>query len=155
LLMHLALLGFDPGLGRMGEFVALDIIAVLMAVIGGRIIPAFTGNWLARHSKQRQRIRPRPRLNQAALLATVLMLPADLLAPASLGAGLIALAAGVLHVVRLSGWQGWRTLREPLMWILHVGYGWLALALLLKGLTPIVLVFGGSVWFHALGVGAM
>lgn len=155
LLMHLALLGFGPGLGRMGEFVALDIIAVLMTVIGGRIIPAFTGNWLSRHSEHPERIRPRPRLDQAVVLATVLMLPADLLAPASLGAGLIALAAGVLHLARLSGWHGWRTLHEPLMWILHVGYGWLALALLLKGLAPVLPALGSSAWFHALGVGAM
>lgn len=155
LLMHLALLNLGPSLGRMGELVALDTIAVLMAVIGGRIIPAFTGNWLARHGKHLQRIRPRPRLDQAALLATVLMLPADLLAPASLGAGLIAFAAGALHGARLSGWHGWHTRREPLMWILHVGYGWLALALLLKGLTPVLPVLGSSIWFHALGAGAM
>ena len=155
LLMHLALLGLSPSLGRMGELVALDTIAVLMTVIGGRIIPLFTGNWLARHGKHLRRIRPRPRLDRAALLATVLMLPADLLAPASLGAGLIALAAGALHGARLSGWHGWHTRHEPLMWILHVGYGWLALALLLKGLTPVLPMLGSSVWFHALGVGAM
>lgn len=152
LLMHLALLGVAPGLGRPGELVGLDILALLLAVIGGRITPAFTANWLARHGDDPASARQRPRLDRAALLATVLMLPADLLAPASLGAALVALVAGALHLVRLGGWRGWRTQSDPLMWILHVGYGWLALALLLKGLAP---VLGDSVWFHALGVGAV
>ncbi|EAR21181.1 NnrS family protein [Nitrococcus mobilis] len=153
-LMHLTLLGLTPTLGYMGELVALDTIAVLMAVIGGRIIPAFTDNWLIRQHKP-QRIRRQPRLDQATLLATILMLPADLLAPASLGAGMIALAAGLFHLLRLCGWQGWHTWREPLMWILHVGYAWLALALLLKGLTPLSAALDTSVWYHTLGVGAI
>lgn len=152
-LMHLALLGATPRLGHMGELVALDTITVLMAMIGGRIIPAFTGNWLTRHGEDSPR--SRPRLDQAALLATVLMLPADLLAPASLGAGLVALVAGALHLFRLTSWQGWRARREPLLWILHVGYAWLALALVLKGLTPLLPALGASAWYHALGVGAM
>ncbi len=153
-LMHLSLLGLATNYGHMGEIVALDTLAVLMAAIGGRIIPVFTNNWLIRQNRP-QRIRRQPRLDQAALLATVLMLPADLLSPASLGAGAIAFAAGMFHLLRLCGWQGWHTWREPLMWILHVGYGWLALALLLKGLTPLSATLGTSVWYHTLGVGAM
>ena len=153
-LMHLALLDLTPGLGRMGELVALDTLAVLMTVIAGRLIPAFTNNWFVRRDEP-WRVRQDPRLNQAALLATVLMLPADLLAPTSLGAGAIAFTAGALHGLRLCAWKGWRTGREPLLWILHVGYGWLPLALVLKGLTPFSTALDTSVWYHALGVGAM
>lgn len=155
LLMHLGMLGTAPGLGRIGELVALDTVTVLIAMIGGRIIPAFTRNWLARQGDDPQRVHRRPYLDHAALLATVLMLPADLLAPASLGAGLVALVAGALHLLRLGGWQGWSTRGEPLLWILHIGYGWLALALLLKGLTPILPMLDTYIWYHALGVGAI
>lgn len=155
LLMHLALLGIAPSLARMGELVALDTMALLMAIIGGRITPAFTANWLARHGDDPKRVLVSPRLDRAALIATALMLPADLLAPASLWAGAIAFGAGALHLTRLIGWRGWRTHQEPLMWILHVGYGWLALALLLKGSTPALPMLAESVWFHALGIGAM
>lgn len=155
LLMHLALTGVMPRLGHPGELIALDTIALLMGVIGGRITPAFTRNWLTQRGGDPTGVRVRPRLDQAALLATALMLPADLVAPGSMGAAAVALTAGLLLMLRVLGWRGWRVWRDPLMWILHVGYAWLALALILKGLVPLLPALNPSVWYHALGVGAM
>ena len=153
-MMHLSRLDLVPGLEHLSELVALDTLAVLMAVIGGRLIPAFTSNWFIRRNDP-WRVRQYPLLNRAALFAAALMLPADLLAPDGLGAGAVALVAGVLHGLRLCAWKGWRATREPLLWVLHAGYAWLALALILKGLTPLSTALGTSVWYHALGVGAM
>lgn len=155
LLMHLSLMGMSPRLGELGTLVALDTLALLMGIIAGRIAPAFTRNWLAQHGRASEQVRVRPRLDHAALAATVLMLPADLIAPASVAAGLVALLAGALHLARLIGWRGWCAWRNPLLWILHVGYAWLALALLIKGLTPFLSSLPTSAWYHALGIGAM
>lgn len=155
LLMHLPRFGADPGLARTGTWLALDTIALLIAVIGGRITPPFTRNWLQREQADPSGVRTRPYLDRCALTATALMLPADLIAPGGPFASAIALTAGALLGLRLIGWQGWRTRGDPLMWVLHVGYGWLALALLLKGATPFVSAFGASLWVHALGIGAM
>lgn len=155
LLMHLSLMGMSPRLDQLGTLVALDTLALLMGIIAGRITPAFTRNWLAQNGSASEQIRVRPRLDHAALAATVLMLPADLIAPASAAAGVVALLAGALHLARLVGWRGWCTWRNPLLWVLHVGYGWLVLALLLKGLTPLLPSLPASAWYHALGIGAM
>lgn len=155
LLMHLSLMGMSMRLGELGTLVALDTLALLMGIIGGRIAPAFTRNWLAQHGRAPEQVRVRSQLDHAALAATVLMLPADLLAPASAAADLVALLAGALHLARLIGWRGWCVWRNPLLWVLHVGYGWLALALLIKGLTPLLPSLPTSAWYHALGIGAM
>jgi uncharacterized protein involved in response to NO len=155
LLIHLALMGAGHQFARAGEWLALDTIALLIAVIGGRITPAFTRNWLQRHERDPDAVRVHPNLDRSALVATALMLPADLIAPATPVAALVALIAGALLGARLHGWRGWNAHGDPLLWILHLGYAWLALALLLKGLTPFVEAFDTSIWIHALGVGAM
>ncbi|HEX7764089.1 MAG TPA: NnrS family protein, partial [Cellvibrio sp.] len=68
--------------------------------------------------------------------------------------GVLALMAAVLNGWRLSGWKGWHTWREPLLWVLHLGYTWVVIALLLKGLSAFEWVAPAS-WQHALGAGAM
>ncbi len=155
LLMHLSLMGMAPRFAELGKLVGLDTLALLMATIAGRIAPAFTRNWLAQRGRASERVRVWPRLDRAALAATVLMLPADILAPTSAAAGLIALLASVLLLARVIGWRGWCAWRDPLLWVVHVGYGWLALALLIKGLTPLLPSLPPSAWYHALGIGAM
>src|SRR5438132_40907 len=41
--------------------------------------------------------------------------------------------AGVVNLGRLLRWYGWVTWREPLVLTLHLGYGWVALSLLVLG----------------------
>ncbi|MCS4504646.1 NnrS family protein [Arhodomonas aquaeolei] len=155
LCLHLAMAGVAPGLARTGEYLALDLTAILMAVIGGRIIPAFSGNWLRRQGRDPELIRRQPRLDRAALLALVAVLAADALAPGSRVTAVLALVAAALHAARVIGWRGWHTVGDPLMWILHLGYAWIPVALLLKGLTPFVPAVPPAAWIHALGVGAI
>ena len=130
-LFHGAQLGLDldPALGWR---LAIAILVILVSLIGGRIVPSFTGNWLA------QRGRPRPpgackRLEAATLLTT---LAASLAWALELPwAWFLLLPAALLQAVRLGRWRGWRTAAEPLVWILHVAYAWLPVALLLAGLA--------------------
>lgn len=64
--------------------------------------------------------------------------------------------AASLHSIRLYSWAGWLTLREPLLWILHLAYSWLVIALYLRGFSEFVgAAINSSVWQHALGVGAI
>ncbi|WP_435105059.1 NnrS family protein [Arhodomonas sp. AD133] len=154
-LMHAALLGASPAFARVGELMGLDLTALLIAVIGGRITPAFTTNWLARHGGDPARVRKSTNVDRSALLALVALIVVDLIARGSAVAGVIALIAAGLHALRLWGWRGWHTLSDPLLWILHLGYAWLVLALLLRGLAAFTTDIGASVWIHALGVGAI
>jgi uncharacterized protein involved in response to NO len=136
LLFHL---GIYAGL-RLG----IATLAMLIALVGGRIVPSFTRNWLAKHRRGALLPAPEGALDRAALLITLFAL-------GSWVGGWMEeplILAGVALAARLSRWRGLATLREPLLFILHAGYAWLALGLVLLGLeAPAAL--------HALTVGAI
>lgn len=155
LLMHLDFTGLVPGLAPSGERLAINLIMLLIAVVAGRITPAFTTNWLKSHGGTGREVRSRPLLDRAALAAMALIIVVDLVAVDSLPAAALALLAALLNGARLAGWGAWHCRREPLLWILHLGYGWLVVALLLKGLSPFVAGLPTSVWLHAAGIGVM
>jgi uncharacterized protein involved in response to NO len=152
LLMHLTALGVSIPIG-LGWRLAMFCIVVLLSVIAGRIIPAFTRNWLAAHGNARQPAamgrldRIALGLLHASLLCWVLVTDSALV-----GAALVA--AGALHLWRLVRWQGHATVREPLLLILHVGYLWLAAGTALLGLSTLSDVVPAAAGIHALTTGA-
>ncbi|MCB1454477.1 MAG: NnrS family protein, partial [Rhizobiaceae bacterium] len=127
---------------------------VLISLIGGRIVPSFTRNWLV---KQRADALPAPfgRLDTAALAATVLAMAGTVILPNSTAVGALLCLAGVLLAARLIRWRGAATLREPILFILHLGYGWLALALVLMGLAVLNPAIPQLAAIHALTAGAI
>ena len=152
LAFHLGRLGQLPG----GEFIGLgfaaDVVAIIVAIIGGRIIPAFTQNGL-RQQGIAFAIAPLPQLDAAAVAALVLVLASDMVSVSSVIVGALALVAALLHGARLARWGGWHTRHTPLLWVLHVGYGFLVLALALKGIGLLSGAAIGAKWMHALTVG--
>ncbi len=121
-----------PGLGPAAERLALGLIALLIVVLGGRLVPSFTQNWLARHDGGRPPA-PYDRLDlSAALLVTAALALWQGLPEAPLTGLALALAGGAT-LLRLSRWRGWAGWREPLLWSLHLGYLWLGVGLLLLG----------------------
>ena len=134
---------------------ALSVAAMLMALVGGRIVPSFTRNWLV---KRGARALPASfgLLDKAALAATAAALTAWITLPEALFTGTALLLAGILLFARLSRWQGWQTGREAILLILHIGYAWLAGALLLIGagiLAPGAIPASAAI--HALTAGAI
>jgi uncharacterized protein involved in response to NO len=144
--------GVAPGLGwRMG----FAIVLVLISLIGGRIIPSFTRNWLAKQGQQHGLPAQPVRFDIIALLATGVALLAWAAAPDVRLTGALLVLAGALQFVRLARWSGFRTVREPLVLILHVAYAWLPLGLLLLGGSAFVSCIPASSALHALSAGAM
>ncbi len=132
---------------------SLDIVLILITIIGGRIIPAFTGNAL------RARGAVVPMRSYRSLEVAVVALTAgyvfsDIAAPFSKVTGAIAAAAAIAHFLRLSGWHGLRSWREPIVWILHAGYAWLPIGLALKAVFVLAGASWAVHWQHALGAGA-
>jgi uncharacterized protein involved in response to NO len=84
----------------------------------------------------------------------VLLLVADL-ADFTRAAGAVALAAALLNAWRLHGWQGSRTLREPILWVLHLGYLWLAIGLAWKGMVDLTGLLPPADSLHGLAIGAV
>lgn len=121
LLMHLESLGFAVSIG-LGWRLAVGAPVVLISVIGGRIIPILTRNWLFKRKSPRLPS-PQDMLDTAsiALLAAALILWAFLPDPRVTGA--LLTAAALLNAVRLSRWAGIASWPEPLLFILHIGYG--------------------------------
>ncbi|WP_303828560.1 NnrS family protein [Asticcacaulis taihuensis] len=135
-LLALANIAFHSGETQVTIRLALGVILTLVALIGGRIIPSFTTNWL---KKAGMALMP-PAFNRRDLLVIVMTAVALLgwaLIPASPWSGGALLAAGGLNGWRLSRWRGLATRKEPLLWILHVGYAWLVIGLVLLGLAAL------------------
>jgi uncharacterized protein involved in response to NO len=143
-----------PQLGDVAERLALAAPAMLVALIGGRITPSFTQNWLQqRHAG----FAPAPfgRVDRLSLLAAGAALIAWIAAPESLAAGGLLCVAGLALLLRLSRWRGLATRREPLVWVLHAGYAWLGVALGLLGASILApALVRGAAGVHALTVGA-
>ena len=153
LVFHLGRAGIVNGGEMIGLGVTVDIVLILIVVIGGRIIPPFTRSGLARLGIAVE-IAPREWLDIAAVASIVAVLGGDLIAPQSAWNGVLALLAAILQAARLAQWQGYRAFRDPLVWVLHVGYAWLVIGLALKGLWLLAAVPFAEKWLHALTVGA-
>ena len=132
---------------------ALGLVLVLITVIGGRIVPAFTRNALAQAGREGA-MRSYPLVEKLVVPAMLAYAVADMLQPAGPMTAWVALLAAALQGVRFAGWQGVRTASQPIVWILHLAYLWLPIGLALKA----AFLFGGfpwaAHWQHALGAGA-
>jgi len=130
----------------------ISSVLLLICLIGGRIIPSFTRNWLVRENPGRLPT-PFSRFDGATLALSALVLLAWVIDPASMITGAGMVLAGIAHVVRLARWAGDRTGRERLVLILHVAYAFVPIGFLLTAAS----VFGSvpvSAGIHAWTAGA-
>jgi len=138
---------------ELGIRLSIFVLAILVAVIGGRIVPSFTRNWLVGRGAE---VVPKPmgRFDTVALAALIIFVVAQVIVPDYQLTSYLALLAGGLHGFRLVRWRGWAIFAEPLMWVLHLGYAWLAVALILIGLAGLTDIVPATAAIHALTVGA-
>jgi uncharacterized protein involved in response to NO len=127
--------------------IGIAAVVMLLTLIGGRIIPSFTRNWLVRENPGRLPV-PFNRFDMIIIALGALALAGWVVAPDSRVAGAALGLAGLLHFVRLARWAGDRTLRERLLTILHVGYFFVALGFLLNAAAAFGLV-PSSAGIHA------
>lgn len=153
LLMDFSMAGFGR-LAGYGWRLALTAILVLISIVGGRIVPSFTRNWLAARGETRL-----PRTATITDRAALGLLSAALIAwvvfPAARATGIALLTGAALNLWRLLGWRGVATCSEALLVILHVGYGWLVLGIAALGFSALDAAFPLSAAIHALTAGAI
>lgn len=154
LLVHLDIMGWAGANAGAGNLLGLNLVIVLITIVGGRVVPAFTANWLEAEGIEAT-VHRRPALDGLTIAATAAVLVAELAAPADAVIGALALVAASLHLVRLAGWQTRRVLGAPIVWILHVGYGWLVIGFALKAAALLGDVIAPASAVHALSVGAV
>ena len=133
---------------------ALALVMVLLALIGGRVTPSFTEEYLV---EQRTTERPTPfsRLDGVSIVVVAVGAVAWTVRPQATATGGMLLAAGLINAVRLFRWRGWATWREPLVLVLHLGYGWLAIALIILGSAILQGGLSPEDAVHALTTGAV
>ena len=112
----------------------LAAAVMMISLIGGRIVPAFTRNWLAARGSEAL---PAEfgRLDKLALVLTLFALVLWIALPEDPATGYLLLAAGLAQAGRLARWRGPDTAGEPLVWILHLGYAFVPLGMLAMGAT--------------------
>lgn len=142
------------GLQRQGVLAGVWLVAAMMGLIGGRVIPFFTQRGLGRV----EGVQPWIWLDWLLLLGAALVAVLHAFGPAlaaNAGVGLLFAALGAGHLVRLVRWYDAGIWRVPLLWSLHLAYAWLALACLGMALWHFAWLGNPSQPLHALTVGAM
>jgi uncharacterized protein involved in response to NO len=154
LMFHVGLWRQDTPLALKALIVGIDITLLLVTVIGGRLLPAFTASALRRPGVDTA-LKSRTALTVLAVIAMVSVTVGDIAWPDTRIAGWIAGAAAVVQAVRLAQWRSLRTLRQPIVWILHLAYVWLPIGLTLKAAALLGGYAVAAFWLHALTIGAL
>lgn len=151
LAVHFEALGIAES-ARWGIYLGLNLLVLAVTLVGGRVVPAFTQGGLKAQGVAAA-ITPLPWLDLAAILSVALMAVAEAARAPDQLVGALAAVAAAAALARLLRWQGYRTLRWPLLWVLHLGMAWLMIGLALKAAAAFDLV-PAAMPLHALGAGA-
>ena len=145
----------EMGTAELGTHLGVAAAVALISLIGGRVIPSFTHNWLTRENPGRLPV-PFGRFDIAVLGLSLIALAVWIANPTWADTAVLMLAAGTAHTVRLGRWAGDRTLRDRLVLVLHVGYGFVPLGfLLVAGAILYPQAVPVSAGIHAWTVGAI
>lgn len=131
----------------------IALVMTLITLIGGRIVPSFTRNWLARQQPGRLPV-PFARFDSVTIAAGAIALAAWIAAPTGSLTGTALIVGGCLHLVRLARWAGYRTASDRLVLILHLAYGFVPLGFILTALAAFD-ILPGSAGVHAWTAGAI
>jgi uncharacterized protein involved in response to NO len=139
---------------RAGTNATVYQVVVLMLIISGRIVPAFTRNALRRNGVEAE-VLNRAILGPVSIGVACLALAVDWTLPRSIVGAVLALVAAPLLLLRQSGWQFGKILGQPMLWVLHVGHAWLAVGFGCLGLSRVFDIGIGAAALHAFTAGAM
>jgi uncharacterized protein involved in response to NO len=151
--VHAESVGLLEDSARPALRLAIFLVLTLIAIVGGRIVPSFTRNWLVKRGTT-SLPRSITALDGTAVALVPILGLAFVVFPDSRATAALALVTAAVHVVRLALWRGYLTGAEPLVWILHVGYAWLPLGFALVGAALFVEDADVGAALHALTAGA-
>lgn len=153
-LYHAGVILWLPGYERLAIYLLIHTLVLLVTIIAGRIVPAFTGNWLRSQGKTDMPVNSEV-VNRAALWLTVVVGLAASLMPFNPVTGILAFVAALVHAFRLSRWKAFATTSNPLLFVLHVAYLWLPIGYVLLGCSVFGWFFLPTAALHALTMGAI
>ena len=142
------------GSANYGARIAIAAVILMISLIGGRIVPSFTNNWLTRNNPGRLPI-PFSQFDLVTIVVSAFALVAWIIAPTHWLPGMLLIVAGCLQAVRLARWAGDRTVSDGLVLILHIGYAFVPLGFLMVGLAAFVPDIPVTAGIHAWTAGAI
>jgi uncharacterized protein involved in response to NO len=152
-LVHLDVAGVGQQLGlwQRGVYLMIDMVLLVLMLVAGRVIPFFTEK-----AVPGSRVTSRRWVEQGVFVTMALAALLELLLPHGSLAGAAFVLVAVIQFIRLQGWYGsnhgiWK---RPILWVLYLGYFWLALGLLLRGLAGFGLL-PQAVSMHAITLGGI
>jgi uncharacterized protein involved in response to NO len=148
--IHLDALGVLPGWRRRGSLLGVDVVVLVILVIAGRVFPMFT-----RNATDAPSIRSHKWLDLGAIGAMALLVVLDAALPEAAPTAVVSAVVGALAAARAVHWGAARSARHPLLWVLHVGYAWIPVGLLLRAAAAFTSAVPPPAATHALTVGAI
>jgi uncharacterized protein involved in response to NO len=143
------------GAANLSERTAIAAIVMLVTLIGGRVTPSFTRNWLVRENPGRLPASA-DRLDAGFIAISIAALVCWAIAPASIVTAALLLIAAVAQTARLARWVGWRAWRDALALVLHVFYAFIPLGFLLNACAIVRSdLVPASAGIHAWTIGAV
>jgi uncharacterized protein involved in response to NO len=151
---HLASQGYvEIWLSRSSLFVSIDIVIILMSIVGGRVIPAFTRNAIPRATSRHE-----PWVEVMTFVSMILVVVVTSVqvawAPSPVLMAMLLVVAAASHATRLALWDPVKTIHSPLLWMLPAAYSWIPFAFLLRALAAMNIIPAGA-WIHAMTMGAV
>ena len=143
------------GIADYGIRIGIAGIIMLISLVGGRIVPSFTHNWLARRDSGRMPA-PFSRFDMATIAVSLAALALWVASPDNVVTGGALIVAAIMQAVRLARWAGDRTIADRLVLVLHAGYAFVSIGFALVGISTLYpLVIPASVGIHAWTAGAI
>ncbi len=124
---------------RNALYIAVMMIMVMISLIGGRIIPAFSVAALRRRGEEAFQT-PQPKLDAAALLSLIVVAICFVIVPDTVFLFIVTMVSAAIHILRIRNYHSLRALSDPMLWILHIGFIWLIIGLILLGLSGLGLL---------------
>jgi len=151
---HLASLGYtDAWLSRAALFVSIDIVIILMSIVAGRVIPAFTRNAIPSATSRHEPWVEVMTFASMILIAVVTSVQGSWV-PSPVLMAILLVVAAASHATRLALWDPVKTINNPLLWMLPAAYSWIPFAFLLRALAAMNIIPAGA-WIHAMTMGAV
>ena len=134
-------------------YIAIIIILMMITLVGGRIIPAFTVGALRQAGLNLYQT-PQTKMDAAALVSLMAVAFSITLFPNSLILFFAALISSLIHLIRMRHYHTLKTRHDPMLWVMHLGYFWLIIGLFLISLTGLDILTMPMI-IHALTIGAI
>lgn len=144
---------FMISLDKTPLYIAVMMIVIMISLIGGRIIPAFTVAALRRKGIEAHQT-PQMGMDMAAIASLLCVAILMSFAPESPAMFFCAAVSAIIHLLRMRRYHTFKTFDDPMLWILQAGYLWLVLGLLLLSLSGIKVISSASA-LHALTAGSI